>query len=112
MSSSTETYRERLAQLKAEGRLRALPAAGYFRYDLSDNDYLGLGRRDDLRRDFMARCEAPLTAAASRLLAPRQKEAVELENTLADAYGRLCCSSTPVIMPTQVVCRHLPKAIP
>lgn len=88
MSSSTETYRERLAQLKAEGRLRALPAAGYFRYDLSDNDYLGLGRRDDLRRDFMACCEAPLTAAASRLLAPRQKEAVELENTLADAYGR------------------------
>lgn len=88
MKSAIETYRVRLMELKAEGRLRTLPAGGAFRYDLSDNDYLGLARRDDLRRDFMARCEAPLTAAASRLLASRQEEAVELENTLAEAYGR------------------------
>lgn len=88
MNSATETYRARLMELKAEGRLRSLPAGGDFRYDLSDNDYLGFGRRDDLRRDFMARCDAPLTAAASRLLASRQQEALELENTLAEAYGR------------------------
>ena len=77
-AKGTRLSDEEVACVKC-GIVAAEHHCGAFRYDLSDNDYLGLARRDDLRRDFMARCEAPLTAAASRLLASRQEEAVELE---------------------------------
>jgi len=78
--------------LEASGNLRRLTDADLDAglRDFSSNDYLGLGARDDLRRDFFGRRDTGsllMTSSASRLLASRQSPYSTLENSIATAYG-------------------------
>lgn len=83
-------YSQILDNYRAEGRLRSIPAeAGTEILDLSANDYLGLSLRHDLTEEFVSQSlRIPFTSAASRLLASRQREYGELEDWLADVYGK------------------------
>lgn len=86
----------RLAELAANGNLRHIPADSCCsgRVDLSSNDYLGLAEDQALKDEFFGSCfdlkdcSLAMSASASRLLAARQKVALELEETIATAYGR------------------------
>lgn len=93
MTSPSEYYSEALAELAAQGNLRAIPSgdspAGLT--DLSSNDYLGLSARADLQERFMAdarRRTIPMSASAARLLSGTQREFAALEELLSGLYGR------------------------
>lgn len=82
-----------IGQLQASGNYRSVPAdrSGDPVVDFSTNDYLGLGMRIDLQRQFFARdgmCDVPLTSSASRLLAATQNHYNALEARLGELYGR------------------------
>lgn len=84
---------EILSRLEESGNLRHIPAdrMGSGLLDFSANDYLGIAAREDLRDRFMetaAARTALFTSSASRLLAASQDYYNELENVLAEAYGR------------------------
>lgn len=88
-------YRDTLTRLSDEGNLRSIPKAAAtgdtLIVDLSSNDYLGLGARDDLQEEFFNRedtARIPMTSSASRLLAGRQEEYTALESQLSALYGR------------------------
>lgn len=85
-------YNEILEGLKSAGNLRTIPAeTTAWAVDFSTNDYMGLAERDDLRRQFFddaANRRLPMSASASRLLAPRQKEHNALEHLLEELYRR------------------------
>lgn len=84
-------YCEFLNSLKAEKRLRTIPAENdTAAIDLLSNDYMGLAARaGDFREEFISRFpDAQFTSAASRLLSRRQKYHGLLEDLLADLYGR------------------------
>lgn len=82
-----------LISLKQSGNLRRIPADATLSpaLDLSGNDYLGIGERDDMREAFMEealRRRYAMTASASRLLASRQSAFADYESALFRAYGR------------------------
>lgn len=81
-------YRETLNRFASEGRLRRLSGSFNCKYDLSDNDYLGLARDETLRSDFLRDCDEKLTTSASRLLASNQDAAFALERELGNAYNK------------------------
>lgn len=87
-------YESVIERLVESHNHRAIPADTLGRplVDLSTNDYLGLGTRADLRREFLERFTPgdlpPFTSSASRLLAASQSHYDELEALLAEAYGR------------------------
>ncbi|MDE5673369.1 MAG: aminotransferase class I/II-fold pyridoxal phosphate-dependent enzyme, partial [Duncaniella sp.] len=90
------TYSDILSRLRAEGNFRTIPAElpdeGLVT-DLSSNDYLGLGADPTLQDDFFSSAcnrRIPMTSSASRLLSGRQREYDDLENFLAELYGRPC----------------------
>lgn len=82
-----------------EQTLNSLRESGNFRYipdeqtagvtDLSSNDYLGLGARDDLRDAFFATkaSRQAMSASASRLLGAIQQPYASLEHLLSESYG-------------------------
>lgn len=85
--------RDTLLRLEAGHNLRSIPdhTVGQPVVDLSTNDYLGLGSRADLRREFLDRVADAMpsfTSSASRLLAADQREYRLLESLLRDLYGR------------------------
>ncbi|MCM1348154.1 MAG: 8-amino-7-oxononanoate synthase [Firmicutes bacterium] len=86
------SYADTLTQLRANGNFRTIPKSGEREsvVDFSQNDYLGLARREDLQRAFFAN-EANLrlgmSASASRLLASDQEEFEKLESLLETLYG-------------------------
>lgn len=83
-----------LSRLEAEGNLRSLPRDGSELppcIDFSTNDYMGLAARVDLQERFMADPglrSLPMSASASRLLAPCQRHHAALEGRLEELYGR------------------------
>lgn len=88
-----ERYQSVISRLTETSNHRTIPAdtVDSALVDLSTNDYLGLGSRADLRREFLERVGdalPPLTSSASRLLAASQRYYDELEALLSDAYGR------------------------
>ena len=88
-----ERYESVVGRRKETCNHRTIPSdtVGSELVDLSTNDYLGLGSRADLRREFLERVGVdglpPFTSSASRLLASSQRYYDELEALLADAYG-------------------------
>ena len=83
--------KELLGTLEAEGNLRRLPTGADFegRVDLSSNDYLGIAADGRMMEQFLAgHIGGYLSASASRLLASRQQAFEDLEETLAESYGR------------------------
>lgn len=85
-----ENYIERLRET---GNFRTVPPdrSRQAVVDFSTNDYMGLGERLDLQREFLesaAAKGAALTSSASRLLASSQSHYGELERLLGKLYDR------------------------
>lgn len=79
-----------LNSLRESGNFRQIPAEQNANItDLSSNDYLGLGARDDLRDVFFATkaSRQAMSASASRLLGAIQQPYASLERLLAESYG-------------------------
>nr|WP_041467450.1 8-amino-7-oxononanoate synthase [Chlorobium phaeobacteroides] len=97
-----ESIERELLALRQKGRYRELPSVtqrsgnririgGKLLLNLSSNDYLGLGdRREMLDRYLVTLREAgyAMTSSSSRLLTGNHPLYGELEQTLADLYGR------------------------
>lgn len=80
-----------LIKLEQEGNLRCIPdgSRGDGKVDLTSNDYLGLGTREDLRREFCEKFDIAalaFSASASRLLAMNQASFASLEKFLSELY--------------------------
>lgn len=97
-------YNKLLNDLKASGGLRHLPEVahqsiyiekgGQTMLNLSSNDYLGLAARLDLRNNFLDRLREsglPLSSTSSRLLTGNYSIYTELEQDMADRFGREAC---------------------
>ena len=97
-------YNKLLNNLKASGGLRHLPEiehqgiyiekGGQTMLNLSSNDYLGLAARLDLRNNFLGRLKEsglPLSSTSSRLLTGNYSIYTELEQDMADRFGREAC---------------------
>lgn len=96
-----ETYKVLLETLERAGNLRSLPLIephdkwiirdGRKMLNLSSNDYLGLSRDMQLRKEFLTRAMEeylPLSSTSSRLLTGNYPAYTELEKALASAYGK------------------------
>lgn len=96
-----ETYKVLLETLERAGNLRSLPLIepydkwiirdGRKMLNLSSNDYLGLSRDMQLRKEFLTRAMEeylPLSSTSSRLLTGNYPVYTELEKALASAYGK------------------------
>ncbi len=96
-----ETYKVLLDTLERAGNLRSLPLIepqgkwiireGRKMLNLSSNDYLGLSRDRQLRKEFLTRAMEeylPLSSTSSRLLTGNYPAYTELEKLLASAYGK------------------------
>lgn len=96
-----ETYKVLLETLERAGNLRSLPLIephdkwiirdGRKMLNLSSNDYLGLSRDMQLRKEFLTWAMAeylPLSSTSSRLLTGNYPVYAELEKALASAYGK------------------------
>lgn len=96
-----ETYKVLLETLERTGNLRSLPLIepydkwiirdGRKMLNLSSNDYLGLSRDMQLRKEFLTRAMEeylPLSSTSSRLLTGNYPVYTELEKALASAYGK------------------------
>lgn len=96
-----ETYKVLLDTLERAGNLRSLPLIepqgkwiireGRKMLNLSSNDYLGLSRDRQLRKEFLTRAMEeylPLSSTSSRLLTGNYPVYTELEEALASAYGK------------------------
>lgn len=88
----TETIDKELQALSDAGNLRQIPSGGmpHGMVDLTSNDYLGLGAREDLRREFCSTHDVaamPFSASASRLLADSQSAFTRFESFLSELYG-------------------------
>lgn len=94
-------YRKQLEELAAQGSLRRIPEivhhGKYIQQEdqqllnLSSNDYLGLSCRLDLRNDFLswiATTDLPFSSTSSRLLTGNFPIYNELEEILAEQFGR------------------------
>lgn len=94
-------YKAQLESLKASGNLRCLPdiahcgkwieKEGRAMLNLSSNDYLGLASRSSLRDEFIEQLkesEIPLSSSSSRLLTGNYSVYTELEELMADRFGR------------------------
>ena len=96
-----ETYKVLLETLERTGNLRSLPLIephdkwiirdGRKMLNLSSNDYLGLSRDMQLRKEFLTWAMEeylPLSSTSSRLLTGNYPVYTELEEALASAYGK------------------------
>ena len=96
-----ETYKVLLETLERAGNLRSLPLIephdkwiirdGRKMLNLSSNDYLGLSRDRQLRKEFLTWAMEeylPLSSTSSRLLTGNYPVYTELEEALASAYGK------------------------
>ena len=86
----TDRLLQELTSLRSVGSFRQLPIVPEGVVNLSGNDYLGLLEDEALREAFYAQLKpraSLLSAASSRLLTGNTPEAIELEETLAAAYG-------------------------
>ena len=96
-----ETYKVLLDTLERAGNLRSLPLIepqgkwiireGRKMLNLSSNDYLGLSRDMQLRKEFLTWAMEeylPLSSTSSRLLTGNYPVYTELEEALASAYGK------------------------
>jgi 8-amino-7-oxononanoate synthase len=84
-------FSEILAELNRESRLRSIPHTPPDNLlDLSSNDYLSLGERwHEFTEEFNDRFpDAAFSSSASRLLSARQHHHEQLEDYLAQLYGR------------------------
>ena len=96
-----ETYKVLLETLERAGNLRSLPLIephdkwiirdGRKMLNRSSNDYLGLSRDMQLRKEFLTWAMEeylPLSSTSSRLLTGNYPVYTELEEALASAYGK------------------------
>lgn len=83
---------ETLQNLERSGNFRHIPSgtADAAMVDFTSNDYLGLGAREDLRREFCEKNDIAsmhFSASASRLLSMNQKSFTKFEKFLSDLYA-------------------------
>ena len=104
MNSSFNRYKVELTQLEEQGMLRAIPEIdGQGKYiklngkrllNLSSNDYLGIFERKELKAEFLEKfacnnSELPhFSSASSRLLTGNNAASTQLEELLAQKYGK------------------------
>ncbi len=84
-------YEKELSSLRTAGAFRALPPPPDAQMvNLSSNDYMGIGDRDDLWHAFLGQYApktSSMSASSSRLLTGNHREYAKLERTLTDLYG-------------------------
>ena len=96
-----KNYNNILEKLRASGSLRSLPDVvhrgkwiekeGQVMLNLSSNDYLGLASRQDLRNEFIGQLQENdllFSSSSSRLLTGNFPIYTELEELIADRFGR------------------------
>lgn len=83
-------FAKSLAAFEKENRLRYVPAdrEGNAGYDLSTNDYMGLGKIRDFSEFLIRNPKTAFTSSASRLLASHQDSYARLENQLGELYNK------------------------
>lgn len=83
-----------LSTIEQTGNLRSIPSASVDGLiDLTSNDYLGIANDRDLFFEFYNQCNTQkiyMSSVASRLLSDKQKDFINLENTLADLFHKSC----------------------
>lgn len=87
-----QTIEDYLNRLEAAGNRRRLSAdtSHEVLLDFTSNDYLGLARNTGLQREFLDSVDDgsfQMSASASRLLSAHQDEFMQLEESIAAAYG-------------------------
>lgn len=100
-NSKIDKYEAQLERLRASGNLRSLTdmvhhgkwieKEGQAMLNLSSNDYLGLASRSSLRDEFIGHLQEnglPLSSSSSRLLTGNYSVYTELEELMADRFGR------------------------
>ena len=96
-------YNEQLERLATAGQLRQLPDITHkgklieqkerVMLNLSSNDYLGIAARTDMRDEFLkwvSKTTLPFSSSSSRLLTGNYAVYNDLEETMAETFGREC----------------------
>ena len=90
---------EELKRLEDMNQLRSIPEItsksdgkivvdGVEYVNLASNDYLGISTKTDLRNEFLNKYNLPMSSASARLLTGSSPEYKELENTVAEIFGK------------------------
>lgn len=92
LSAMKGTIDKTLDELERSGNFRSIPRGVRCPdvVDFTSNDYLGLGFREDLRREFYSRNDVvsmQFSSSASRLLAMNQMSFTRFESFLSELYG-------------------------
>ncbi|MFA8300856.1 MAG: aminotransferase class I/II-fold pyridoxal phosphate-dependent enzyme [Hyphomicrobiales bacterium] len=87
-------YQDYLCELRDKGNYRSLSSLNYRginNLNLSSNDYLGIGSRKDLQKEFAEFIDVEsfqMSAVSSRLLSGNHHEYERLEHELSEFYGK------------------------
>ncbi len=81
---------EELNRLQEIGNFRNLRVPEEKLLNLSSNDYLGLAKDDNLRKEFYSQFLPKLSSSSSRLIDGSYSEIMELEDTAERIYGKPC----------------------
>ncbi len=83
-----KVFADSLSRMEQESRLRSVPddRDDIPGYDLTSNDYMGLGKNRDLSRRIQGK--QFFTSSASRLLSGHQDDYIRLENLLETLYAK------------------------
>lgn len=94
-----ERIAEELKNLQEKQQLRHIPNVdsksdgkivvdGVEYVNFASNDYLGISTKSQLRKEFLKLYDLPLSSASARLLTGSSPEYTELENTVANIFGK------------------------
>lgn len=99
-----DDFAEKLQQLKQQGQYRSLPDIQHqSKYiirqqhkmlNMASNDYLGLANDEQLKQQFLEQMDienTPFSSSSSRLLTGNFTVYEQLEQTMAQAFGRESC---------------------
>lgn len=94
-----DTIADELKKLEEKKQLRQIPNIeaksdskiildGIEYTNFASNDYLGISTKNDLREEFLSINNSLLSSTSARLLTGSSPEYVELENTVANLFGK------------------------
>lgn len=85
-----EDIEKELKYLQEIGNYRSLKVKNENLLDLSSNDYLGLAKDEDLKKEFYKKYSPKLSSSSSRLIDGSYEEIMRLERKAEEIYGKSC----------------------